>query len=151
MQVFSYGEDHQFMQHMRQDPHALWFWNKCLENVVRPDVHVCVHPPILWNGEDVYAAFRQMNSDFKAHVGLTMFETDRLPAGWAGAMNNMDEIWVPSRFNEQSFVRYGVKADKVKVKASWWPCQVPRGPVSKTTWISSGKERAEPQPLLMIT
>lgn len=115
MQVFSYGEDGLFMQHLRQDPHGLWFWNKCLENVVRPDVHVCVHPPMLWTGEDIYAAFRRMNADFKAHVGLTMFETDRIPEGWAKSMNQMDEIWVPSRFNEQSFAKHGVRPDKLKV------------------------------------
>lgn len=31
-------------------------------------------------------------------VGRTMFETDRVPSGWSDRMNNMDEIWVPTRY-----------------------------------------------------
>lgn len=30
-------------------------------------------------------------------VGRTMFETDRVPSGWADRMNKMDEIWVPTK------------------------------------------------------
>jgi glycosyltransferase involved in cell wall biosynthesis len=44
-----------------------------------------------------------------------MFETDGLPAGWATACNGMDEVWVPTRFNAESFARSGVAREKLVV------------------------------------
>ncbi|KAI9995687.1 hypothetical protein PInf_012755 [Phytophthora infestans] len=41
-------------------------------------------------------------------VGRTMFETDRVPKGWPDRMNKMDEIWVPTKFQEKIFVDGGV-------------------------------------------
>ncbi|RZS91401.1 glycosyltransferase involved in cell wall biosynthesis [Motilibacter rhizosphaerae] len=42
------------------------------------------------------------------YVGRTMFETTSLPAGWAEQANGMDELWVPSEFNVQTFRDAGV-------------------------------------------
>ena len=41
-------------------------------------------------------------------VGRTMFETWSLPAPWVPRLNEMDEIWVPTEFNVDSFRRAGV-------------------------------------------
>ena len=41
-------------------------------------------------------------------IGRTTFETDRLPADWVAACNAMDEIWVPTAFNLETFRRAGV-------------------------------------------
>lgn len=49
------------------------------------------------------------------NIGRTMFETDRLPADWVIHCNRMDEIWVPSAFNLESFRRSGVEVDKLIV------------------------------------
>jgi glycosyltransferase involved in cell wall biosynthesis len=49
------------------------------------------------------------------NVGRTMFETDRLPDGWAEACNRMDRIWVPSEFNRETFARAGVQERKLAV------------------------------------
>ncbi|MHB1787243.1 MAG: glycosyltransferase family 4 protein, partial [Acidimicrobiales bacterium] len=43
-------------------------------------------------------------------VGRTMYETDGLPASWVLAMNTVDELWVPSAFNVETFRRAGVNA-----------------------------------------
>ena len=32
-----------------------------------------------------------------------MFETDRISPEWVAACNRMDEVWVPSRFNVETF------------------------------------------------
>ncbi|KAF1794779.1 Glycosyl transferase, family 1 [Phytophthora cactorum] len=48
-------------------------------------------------------------------VGRTMFETDRVPKGWSDRMNKMDEIWVPTKFQEKIFVDGGVRPEAVKV------------------------------------
>jgi len=47
-------------------------------------------------------------------VGFTLFETDRIPAGWAQECNAMDNIIVPSSFNLDTFVKYGVNPNILK-------------------------------------
>jgi len=44
----------------------------------------------------------------KYKIGYTMLETDRIPADWAAAANRMDEVWVPSEFNRETFRASGV-------------------------------------------
>lgn len=48
-------------------------------------------------------------------VGRTMFETDRLPSGWADRLNVMQEVWVPTHFHADVFHRDGVRASKLVV------------------------------------
>ena len=48
-------------------------------------------------------------------IGRTMFETDRLPDGWAERLNRMDEVWVPSRFNLETFAAGGVNRSRIVV------------------------------------
>ena len=55
-----------------------------------------------------YALQRLPGADY--HIGRTMFETDRLPRNWVEACNRMDEIWVPSEFNRDSFRKAGVSS-----------------------------------------
>lgn len=44
----------------------------------------------------------------KRLIGYTTWETDRLPLHWPNILNQMDEIWVPSSWNQQTFVSSGV-------------------------------------------
>ena len=48
-------------------------------------------------------------------VGRTTFETDRIPDGWRERCNALDEIWVPSNFNLETFSRAGVEEKKLHV------------------------------------
>ena len=48
-------------------------------------------------------------------VGRTMFETDRLPEGWAQRLNAMDEVWVPSHHSFEVFKAGGVDPSKLFV------------------------------------
>ena len=48
-------------------------------------------------------------------IGRTMFETDSLPELWIKQCNQMDEIWVPSHFNLETFADAGVERDKIHV------------------------------------
>jgi GT2 family glycosyltransferase len=41
-------------------------------------------------------------------VGYTMLEVDGFPAEWVRQANAMDEVWVPTRFNRDGFVRCGL-------------------------------------------
>ena len=58
--------------------------------------------------------FRKL-SDGEYHIGRSMFETDTIPKGWAESCNRMDEVWVPSQFNVETFARAGVHRDKLVI------------------------------------
>ena len=64
---------------------------------------------------DFYALARRTHPAHSYYVGSTMFETAGVPAGWATAANAMDEIWVPSTFNQRTFAASGIFADKLHV------------------------------------
>lgn len=49
------------------------------------------------------------------NIGRTMFETDRIPTEWVEKCNRMDEVWVPSHFNLETFSASGVKPEKLRV------------------------------------
>ncbi|MFD3448184.1 glycosyltransferase [Microbacteriaceae bacterium 4G12] len=53
--------------------------------------------------------------EFKKTIGITLFETDRIPIHWASFCNEMDEIWVPTQFNYRTFTESGVDPSKVHV------------------------------------
>jgi len=44
----------------------------------------------------------------KVKIGFTMLEVNGLPAEWSRQANLMDEVWVPSRFNKETFEASGV-------------------------------------------
>jgi len=48
-------------------------------------------------------------------IGYTMFEVDRISDIWALLCNKMDEVFVPSHFNYETFKSSGVKEEKLKV------------------------------------
>lgn len=48
-------------------------------------------------------------------VALTMLEVDSIPPSWVTFCNQMDEVWVPSRFNEETFRQSGVDPGKIRV------------------------------------
>lgn len=48
-------------------------------------------------------------------IGRTMFETDRIARDWVAACNRMDEVWVPSKFNVETFATSGVERSKLVV------------------------------------
>ena len=45
----------------------------------------------------------------KYKIGYTMLEVDGLPEEWIKQCNQMDEVWVPSSFNKNTFAGSGVK------------------------------------------
>jgi glycosyltransferase involved in cell wall biosynthesis len=51
----------------------------------------------------------------RVRVGRTMFETDRIPADWVARCNSLDEIWVPTEHNRESFAAAGVDPARLAV------------------------------------
>lgn len=56
---------------------------------------------------------RPLDADYV--IGRTMFETDRIPNHWVTKCLQMDEIWVPSHFNYETFKNSGVDESKLHV------------------------------------
>jgi glycosyltransferase involved in cell wall biosynthesis len=51
----------------------------------------------------------------RVNIGRTMFETDRIPPDWLWRCHRMDEIWVPSHYNVETFAGSGVPRQKLRV------------------------------------
>jgi len=65
-----------------------------------------------------YPAFKQQNNDPPPAytIGRSMFETDRIPSDWPENCNrDVDEIWVPSHFNVETFASSGVRRELLRV------------------------------------
>jgi glycosyltransferase involved in cell wall biosynthesis len=59
----------------------------------------------------------------------TVFETDRIPSGWLAPLRDVDEVWVPSQFNIQTFNASGVEARRLHkfpygIDTSFWSTHV---------------------------
>jgi glycosyltransferase involved in cell wall biosynthesis len=61
------------------------------------------------------AGFFNRLPDADYSIGRTMFETDRIAPDWVAACNRMDEVWVPSQFNVETFAASGVERSKLVV------------------------------------
>lgn len=115
VQLQSYGIDREFAQAMSDRPKEAAAWNQLMQQRVTSGVYVCFHPPVAWNGASFFESYRRQNPGLDAYVGMTMFETDRLPPGWADACEAMDEVWVPSAFNLDTFAAGGVPREKLRL------------------------------------
>lgn len=49
------------------------------------------------------------------NIGFTMAEVDSIPKEWVYRCNIMDEVWVPSRFNYDTFISCGVQQEKLHI------------------------------------
>jgi GT2 family glycosyltransferase len=76
-----------------------------LMNVIRMRA-ASTHPKIavVYGQGDVFARNRG-----RRRVGFTMLEVDGFPEEWVRQANEMDEVWVPTRFNLEGFLRSGLK------------------------------------------
>lgn len=81
-----------------------------LDRLVRTED--CPNPVnIVWLPAYYFSRYPQA----RANIGRTMFETDRIPASWVKTCNDMDETWVPTKFNLETFARAGVRREKLFV------------------------------------
>ena len=59
---------------------------------------------VVYGQGDVFARNRG-----RRRVGFTMLEVDGFPKEWVKQANKIDEVWVPTEFNRQGFLRSGLK------------------------------------------
>ena len=57
-------------------------------------------------------------------VGYCAWETSKLPTKWVDHINMVNQVWVPSVFNKQSFIESGVKTEIKVVPHIWHPQQL---------------------------
>ena len=63
-----------------------------------------------------YPAFAHQRTTLGVpNVHRAVFETDRIPQAWLTPLLDRDEVWVPSAFNVETFVRGGIPEDKLRV------------------------------------
>ena len=111
LQVEPWKNDPEFVKQM--DFPSFIEWKRLFEAKIQQDVFIAGHQP--FDECDRYRLLQKENPHFHYYIGYTAFETDRIPSSWVEACNRMDEIWVPSRFNRETFVRSGVADEKLHV------------------------------------
>ena len=79
-------------------------------------VQVCHSEPGAWSVPTPrYQTSECPTSKGLYKIGRTMFETDRLPDGWAQRLTQMDEIWVPTNFHRLVFEKAGVPPSLLQI------------------------------------
>lgn len=63
----------------------------------------------------LFKAYKRKQADI--NIGFTMFEADSLPANWVSMCNDMDAIFVPSKWNATGFRKSGVTKPIYEVPA----------------------------------
>lgn len=69
---------------------------------------------ILW-ARDYREMGRWVPRDTSYIIGRYMYETDSLPRSWVNHCNQLDEVWVPSKWQLQAFEHGGVRTDKMHI------------------------------------
>jgi len=73
-------------------------------NIIRGRKFIKDYPQVVYGQGDVF--YRNTR---KYKIGYTMLETTGIPKEWVKQANQMDEVWVPSKFNVETFRNSGVK------------------------------------------
>lgn len=84
---------------------------------VSPDeaIVICHAEPGAWRPPRYPTSLCPPEEDPAYTVGRTTFETDRIPVEWAARCRAMDEIWVPTEFNRETFIQGGVPPKRIRV------------------------------------
>jgi glycosyltransferase involved in cell wall biosynthesis len=69
----------------------------------------------LWTPSYILDPVEVHAGQIQYRIGRFMFETDRIPKQWLEDLKRVDEIWVPSEFNRESFIYSGVPEHKLQV------------------------------------
>lgn len=83
--------------------------------VDKPTIVVCHSEPGAWHPAHYHTSVCPLSSA-AITIGRTMFETDRVPDGWPPRLQRMGEVWVPTQFHADIFVRSGgVDPSRIRV------------------------------------
>ncbi len=117
--------DPRWFEGMRGRPAAVERWKSLLTREGRGGTLVVCEVPCSADGRsDLLAQVRDAYRDVQRKVAWTMFETDRLPSGWTETLGRMDQVWVPSRHNMETFAAAGIDSSKLRLV----PCGIDAAP-----------------------
>lgn len=88
-----------------------------LDPNIEAALHAIAHSPlpeqhIVFNH---YPAIHVTKDRNRFTISMTMYECSRLPLAWVRKCYSMDEVWVPSHFNRETFYRSGIPLYKIRV------------------------------------
>lgn len=90
-------------------PGTFWDVNEPIEGLHPKINQFRLKSPHLDEPEVVYATadmFSRNRGNYR--IGYTMLEVDGINREWVRQCNQMDEVWVPSSFNQETFINSGV-------------------------------------------
>jgi glycosyltransferase involved in cell wall biosynthesis len=105
---------------------------------VRNDLVIAHHVPGAPDGRDFFDEMRSRHPGAWRAIGSTMFETDRIPDCWKAPCERVDELWVPTRFNLDTFSAAGVDRAKIRVMPFGVPALGP-GDVDRSYAVHSSR------------
>ena len=88
---------------------------KLLENVMHDESDFIEDGSIVLYARDYREMGRWLPRDTSYFIGRYMYETDSLPRPWVNHCNQLDEVWVPSKWQFEAFESAGVKPEKMHV------------------------------------
>jgi glycosyltransferase involved in cell wall biosynthesis len=76
---------------------------------------------VLHSTPDIWARERRIHKRLKIKktIGYCTWETNKLPIDWVKYINDMEEVWVPSHFNKETFINSGVNSNIRVVPHIW--------------------------------
>lgn len=92
-----------------------WYQTALQRPIPLGSTHVLFHTPAGHSGSNFAREARSMNLGHSRYVCYTMFETDRIPATWVRALDSVNEVWVPTQFNVETFSLSGIPREKIRV------------------------------------
>jgi glycosyltransferase involved in cell wall biosynthesis len=115
-------------------------WKQRRSRRVNKDILIISSLPRSTDGSrDLFGGIKARFPNFKRYIGYCTFESEPLPTGWVDSMKAMDEIWVPSQFNQRLFSRELDGAIPVRVLPHGVrlpPDTIPRPPSAIFTFLS---------------
>ncbi len=112
--VHLHGSEKRFIEELKADTELKDYWDGIIGRPISEGLYCSFHPPFRLAQGSFYQTLKDANPGISNIVAVTMFETDRLPDGWAAECNAADEVWVPCQFNMDSFAKGGVDPDKLR-------------------------------------
>lgn len=81
-----------------------------------PEAYEMMSRPVLHDNVSIALSFGHLMQNIfgKQKIGYTVWETTKMPASWIKALNQMDQVWVPSNWGREIFSQNGI--DKVKIQ-----------------------------------
>jgi len=108
-----FGTNLRFTRQM--PPASRTVWKDLVKKSAETGILLVSTTPVDPDGFDVLRSIASNQPDKRAYICYTVNESNRIPENWVPSLAAMDEVWVPSWFCREAFVRSGLSPTKVIV------------------------------------